>query len=81
MARQMIVPLARDYIDYVKREQSVNEPTLLPVRTGPAARKVFIVHGHDDGSRESVARYLERLGFEVIILHEQASRENHHREN
>jgi predicted nucleotide-binding protein len=74
MARQMIVPLARDYIDYVKRERSVNEPTLLPVRTGPAARKVFIVHGHDDGSRESVARYLERLGFEVIILHEQASR-------
>jgi predicted nucleotide-binding protein len=74
MARQLIVPFARDYIDYVKREFSVSEATVLPIRSGPAARKVFIVHGHDDGAREAVARYLERLAFEVIILHEQASR-------
>ena len=36
--------------------------------------KVFIVHGHDDGSREGVARLLERLGLRPIILHEQANR-------
>jgi predicted nucleotide-binding protein len=36
-------------------------------------RKVFIVHGHDDGAREAVARLLERLGFQPIILHEQAN--------
>jgi hypothetical protein len=36
-------------------------------------RKVFIVHGHDDGAREAVARFLERLGFEAIILHERAN--------
>jgi predicted nucleotide-binding protein len=36
-------------------------------------RKVFIVHGHEDGAREAVARFLERLGFEAIILHEQAN--------
>jgi predicted nucleotide-binding protein len=35
--------------------------------------KVFVVHGHDDGARESVARFLERLGLETIILHEQAT--------
>lgn len=35
--------------------------------------KVFIVHGHDDASKESVARFIEKLGFEPIILHEQAS--------
>jgi hypothetical protein len=74
LARQVIVPFARDYIDYLKRETGVVEPTLLPVRSGPAARKVFVVHGHDDGAREAVARYLEKLGFEAIILHEQASR-------
>jgi predicted nucleotide-binding protein len=38
------------------------------------SRKVFIVHGRDDGARETVARFLERLEFEPIILHEQASR-------
>lgn len=47
---------------------------MLPARTGPAARKIFIVHGHDEGAREAVARYIERLKFEPIILHEQASR-------
>ncbi len=36
-------------------------------------RKVFIVHGRDDGPREAVARFLERLGFEPVILHEQAN--------
>ena len=35
--------------------------------------KVFIVHGHDDGAKNEVARFIEKLGFEAIILHEQAS--------
>lgn len=34
---------------------------------------MFIVHGHDDGARETVARFLERIGLEAIILHEQAN--------
>jgi predicted nucleotide-binding protein len=33
--------------------------------------KIFVVHGHDGGIRETVARYLERLQLEPIILHEQ----------
>ena len=45
----MIVPFARDYIGHVKAETGTQEPTLLPVHSGPAARKVFIVHGHDEG--------------------------------
>jgi len=35
--------------------------------------KVFIVHGHDDLAKTEVARFIENLGFEPIILHEQAS--------
>lgn len=35
--------------------------------------KVFIVHGHDDLAKVSVARFIEKLGFEPIILHEQAN--------
>jgi len=37
-------------------------------------KKIFVVHGHDDGVRETVARFLEGLGYEPIILHEQASK-------
>jgi predicted nucleotide-binding protein len=38
------------------------------------SRKVFVVHGHDEAAREKIARFLERLDFQPIILHEQASR-------
>jgi len=33
--------------------------------------KVFIVHGHDSATKESVARYIEKIGLDPIILHEQ----------
>lgn len=36
-------------------------------------RKAFIVHGHDDATKLRTARFLEKLGFEAIILHEQAN--------
>lgn len=38
-----------------------------------ANNKVFIVHGHDESIKFEVARTLEKAGFEVIILHEQAN--------
>ena len=37
-------------------------------------KKVFIVHGHDDLAKLEVARFLEKLDLEPIILHEQASK-------
>lgn len=36
--------------------------------------KVFVVHGHDEGAREGVARFLEKLGLTAIILAEQPNR-------
>lgn len=33
-----------------------------------------MVHGHDDAARESVARFVEKLGLKVLILHEQPNR-------
>ena len=36
--------------------------------------EVFIVHGHDDEAKEMVARFVENLGIEATILHEQANR-------
>lgn len=45
----------------------LSQPQQRPV----TSRKVFVVHGHDRAAKESVARCLERLGLEPIILHEQ----------
>lgn len=73
MTADILVPFARDYINFIKQQTGIMEATTLPAKSEPAARKVFVVHGHDDGARESVARFLEKLQFEPIILHEQAN--------
>lgn len=36
-------------------------------------RKVFIVHGRDNEAKQELARFIEGLGLNSIILHEQAS--------
>ncbi|MBX3490503.1 nucleotide-binding protein [Parvibaculum sp.] len=66
---QLIIPFARDYKAYVVTQGTRRMSIVLPM-----SNKVFIVHGHDGEAREAVARFLEKLGFEAIILHEQASR-------
>jgi predicted nucleotide-binding protein len=35
------------------------------------ARKVFVVHGHDEAALQTVARFLEKLKLDAIILREQ----------
>lgn len=37
----------------------------------PMGRRVFLVHGHNDGLLHEVARFLEKLALEPIILREQ----------
>lgn len=36
--------------------------------------KIFIVHGRDEVMKLETARFLEKIGFEPVILHEQANR-------
>lgn len=42
-------------------------------KIAPSNRRVFVVHGHDDGLKESAARFLSQLDLDPIILHEQAN--------
>lgn len=46
-------------------------PQFLPRERTISSRKVFIVHGHDNLAKLDVARTVEKLGLEAIILHEQ----------
>jgi hypothetical protein len=39
----------------------------------PSNQSIFLVHGHDEGTREAVARFLDKLKLDPIILHEQAN--------
>ena len=38
-----------------------------------ASQKVFIVHGHDEATKSAVARFVERLDLEAVVLAEQPS--------
>jgi predicted nucleotide-binding protein len=50
-----------------------DQPPIPRAARAAEARKVFVVHGHDEGVREAVARFLEKIGFEAVILHEKAN--------
>jgi predicted nucleotide-binding protein len=62
--RLELIPLSEDI-----KEKLDMKPTV----EGISNHRVFIVHGHDELARETVARFLEKLHTEVVILHEQAS--------
>lgn len=53
---------------------SATAPAPESVQSPVLNRRIFIVHGHEDGARETVARFVEKIGFEAVILHEQANR-------
>lgn len=56
--------------------RSLNQPVITnkQMKTSESiSNKVFIVHGHDEAAKVTMARTLERAGFEAIILHEQAN--------
>lgn len=59
--------------EYDLREKPEEKQEIKPKIAGKS-NKVFIVHGHDGEAKEITARFVEKLGYEAIILHEQASK-------
>jgi predicted nucleotide-binding protein len=55
---------------------AASQPLQSPTTNTQAAmnRKVFVVHGHQHGARDTVARFLEKLELEPVILDEEANR-------
>ena len=59
-----------------KQPSPIKSPDLLFGTSKTVARnkrKVFIVHGRDNEAKQEVSRFIEKVGLEAIILHEQAS--------
>lgn len=65
---QIVLPFFRDFKDCVENNADVQPALVIPM-----SNKVFIVHGDDGEARETVARFLGKIGFEPIILNEQAN--------
>jgi len=67
----VIIPFSRDFATHAE----ILVPTLPVTEKEPTdLNRVFIVHGHDEAPRETVARFIGKIGFDPIILHEQANR-------
>ncbi len=56
-----------------EQDQKIEQAISPNLHMKPNCNSVFLVHGHDVSAKETTARFLEKLGLEVIILHEQAS--------
>jgi predicted nucleotide-binding protein len=65
-------------ISVLELEIEVITPTQAKIATLPSASAnnsdVFIVHGHDSELRNAIARFLEKLRLNPIILHEQPNK-------
>ena len=58
----------------MKREIELDMGDLTKGKYSPKGNKIFIVHGHNEEMKQSVARFLEHLDLNPIILHEQPDR-------
>jgi predicted nucleotide-binding protein len=71
------VQILRSAINWLHDEIADDAETAPAEESARAAaapsRNIFIVHGHDEAARQTVARFIERIGFEAIILSEQAN--------
>ena len=52
-------------------DQGAKSPVASATPEQTNTNQIFIIHGRDHGSREMVARFLESLGLEPVILQEQ----------
>ena len=66
----MIMPFSRDFRTYVEQN---SQDSIMSQREPTDFGRVFIVHGHDEAPRETVARFIVGVGLEPVILHEQAN--------
>src|SRR5262249_52898999 len=66
---EQVLKVSRELAADLQNRYPLNAPELLAPTV--LLQKVFLVHGHDEAAREVVARFLEKLQLEVVILHEQ----------
>jgi predicted nucleotide-binding protein len=61
-------------VDLLKSDIEIASAVLVKTTVSTEANQnIFIVHGHDEAAKTKTARFIEKLGLNPIILHEQAS--------
>jgi hypothetical protein len=72
IGRQMLkLESVLDEVDLLT-ESVAQTTTASGAAESPDRSKVFVVHGHDEGALQAVARFLEKIGLDAVVLREQA---------
>jgi len=74
-AKALLESMVEEIKEYWQEDDGAPAPAQLPPNSKivTESKNVFIVHGRDDGIKETVARFVGNLGHTPIILHEQPS--------
>jgi Predicted nucleotide-binding protein containing TIR -like domain len=74
--RQKTIDLLNAAIALLKErlEETTESSAAIRMVAPTESIRVFIVHGRDDGRKEAVARLLQHLGLDPVILHERPNR-------
>lgn len=70
--RTNITSVTRQFIKSYPKKEEISKKHEKPKQ--PLSKNIFIVHGLDDKPKLELARMLEKLGFNVIILSEQPNK-------
>ena len=73
-AASVIASMLDEIEEYWEENEQSSKTSESRVKIPKSTNKVFVIHGHDESSRETAARFLERLGLEPVILHEQPNK-------
>ena len=72
-AESLLESMIEEVEEYWEDENQTPTPPEIHDNERTNTDEVFIIHGRDDGTKQTVARFLESLDLEPVILHEQAN--------
>ena len=73
-AASMLESMLDEIEEYWEEDEQPSDISDSGLKVPKNTNKVFVIHGHDESARETVARFLEKLELEPVILHEQPNK-------
>jgi predicted nucleotide-binding protein len=71
-ARALLESFIEEIQEYWEEQTVPGSPAARTIKAN--TRDVFIIHGHDHGTKETVARFIAKLNLNPIILHEKPNK-------
>ena len=69
-AASVVESMIEEIMEYWEEDDESSRTFDSRAKVQKHTKKIFVIHGHDTSARETVARFLEKLELEPVILHE-----------